>query len=988
MVHWKTVMVSAGAIAIAVGACASRPEASTPVKPTGQVQPTGELKVWKQSGFEAFSKGRFGDGGHNTYVSAKGRIQLVNRWDLNSDGHLDLVFANSHPQAEKLDAALYWGNGKDFDDRRVSMIPNEGAQHSATADLDGDGRLDLVVPNYANGTWSKMPSAVYYGSDINKAVGGRKAGDKPAATKPSGKPVGEAWNVPPFARKTLLPTEAAQAAAVGDLNRDGHLDLVFAQSAGFWEYRGGSALASPIKIYWGSTEGYTAKNFLDLEAAGASAVAIADLDGDEWPDLVVANRENAGKSDTDSFVYYGGEKGFSPQRRTGLPTHQVNATAVADVNGDGMADILFANGKGSASFIYLNDKAGFNASRRIELPTSDARGCAAADLNQDGLVDLFFTNHQTSGNRLTLSYLYWGGAKGFSADKRQEFETVGAWGVSLADLNEDGRIDIVVSNFQEHYSFEVPSYIYWNSPGGFSNALRTSLFTHGAIGNTAADFNGDGHPDLLFNNTMSRRRGGVTPSFLYWGNDQGAFSVSRRLDLPGVEPYDWASGDLNDDGMPDLILANMAEVGRRISESFIYWGGAAPAIFTPDRRSALVANGARGVSLGDLDRDGYLDVILFNTTPAQPGVIIYWGAADGFVTMQRTELPGGGNGLPTIADLNYDGHLDLIVPGGKEATIIYRGDGTRRYSTERRMEVPGTAGVNNSAGVSISPGVSNSEVADMNRDGHLDLILTRRGTDTSYIYYGNAAGEFSEQRRSYFKALETQGVTIGDINKDGWLDIVAPAYKDGGSRATMSTVFLGGPEGIDDSRSFQLPTNGGTGSQIADYNRDGYNDLLLVCHRAEGDANKVGAVSDHTTDSYLYWGGPDGLRADRKLLIPSEGTHYDSGVDLGNVYNRGFQFDYISSTHQFGQAKGAKIEWNAITPPGTKVRFQIRTASSEKELSDASWLGPKGAKSYYESSGAPLNTPAGHSWIQYRAVLESSNGGNSPVVDSVSLSFR
>jgi hypothetical protein len=796
----------------------------------------------------------------------------------------------------------------------------------------------------------------------------------------------------PFALKTILPTDAAQAAAIGDLNRDGFPDLVFAQSAGFWEYRGGNALASPIRIYWGAKAGYTKEHFTDVEASSASDVAIADFNADGWPDLVIANRERNGKYDIDSFVYFGGEKGFSAEHRTELPTNQVNAVAVADVNGDKRPDILFANGKGDASFVYLNESGNFAASKRISLPTTDSRGCAAADLNGDGAVDLFFTCNQTAGNPLTLSYLYWGGSQGFSPERRQTFETVGAWGVTLADLNEDGRVDIVVSNLQEYTSFDIPSYIYWNTPHGFANSMRTALFTHGAVSSTAADFNGDGHVDLLFANTMSRRRGGVTPSFVYWGNPKGQYSVNHRLDLPGIEPYDWAAGDLNDDGKADLVLVNMAEVGRRINESFIYWGGDDG--LAPNRRSALVTQGGRGASLADLDRDGYLDVVMFNQPPGQGaagaagqaapppgtipdgGVFIYWGSADGFVTNQRTELPGPGSGLPTLADVNNDGNLDLIVPGQLAKTTIYFGDGTRNYSVSRKIEVPD------------SQGTSNAETADINRDGFLDLILTYRGDKPSYIYYGNASGEFSVDRRSSFTPSETQGVTVGDLNGDGWLDIVAPAYKDRGSRATMSMIFWGGPEGISDSRVQRLPTNGGTGSMIADFNHDGINDLLLICHRAEGDPNKPGVFSDHCTDSYLYWGGKDGLKADRKLLIPCEGAHYDCGTDIGNILNRSFQFDYISTAHEYGAKRGAQFEWSASTPHGTKVRFQIRTAASEKDLTNAKWTGPNGKDSYYERSGAALSTPEGHSWIQYRAELESANGANSPVLTSVSLKFR
>ena len=103
--------------------------------------------VWREHTFEDFADGRLGDGGANTYVSARGRVQLVNSWDLNQDGYLDLVFSNTHPHREALDAAIYWGNGKDFDGSRRSFVPNDGAQNAAAADLDGDGQMDLVLAN-------------------------------------------------------------------------------------------------------------------------------------------------------------------------------------------------------------------------------------------------------------------------------------------------------------------------------------------------------------------------------------------------------------------------------------------------------------------------------------------------------------------------------------------------------------------------------------------------------------------------------------------------------------------------------------------------------------------------------------------------------------------------------------------------------------------------------------------------------------------------
>ena len=917
--------------------------------------------TWIQSGYEDFHKGHFDDGGANAYVSAAGTVEQIHKWDLISDGFIDLVFANTHAQSEKLDAALYWGNGKDFDVTRMSAIPNDGSQYCTAADLDGDGRVDLIFPSSTNGTWSKQDSRIYYN-------GPQQQGD---SSDPS-----TAFHVPPFNRKTLLPTEAAQRAAVADLNKDGYPDIIFAQSAGYWEYRGGTALASPSRIFWGGKNGFARDRYTNIDASGASDVAVADLNNDGWPDIVLANRERNGKFDINSYIYWGGKEGFAASRRTELPTNQANAVAVADLDKDGFADIVFANGAGTASFVYLNDHSAFDAHRRIELPTSDARGCAVGDLNGDGWPDLFITNFQTAGNHQTKSYLYWGSASGFSAGVRQEFETVGACGVSIGDLNEDGLPDVVVSNFAWGTTMDVPSYIYWNSKKGLSDRMRTSVFTHGAVGNTIADINGDGHLDVIFNNTMAGTRGGVSPLYVYWGNRTGNYTPEHRQELPSVETYGWACADLNQDGWPDLIVANQAETGRRITESFIYWGG--PSGFSAERCSAIMGSGAKSANVADLDGDGYLDLMLVNAAP-DSSLFIYSGSRDGFITTARTELPAGGVGYPEVADLNGDGHLDVVVAGGPRASAtVYWGDGTRRFSTERKFEIPD------------SKAVSNIEIADMNRDGALDLILTRRGQEppASYIYYGNGKGEYSTDRRCEFRPVECQGVTVADVNRDGWLDVICPCYSAHGSRSTESRIYFGGPKGLSENSIQELPTFGGTGSMLADFNHDGYPDLLLICHRFEGNADEVGATSDHVTDSFLYWGGADGFKPDRKLRIPGRGAHYDSGIDLGNIFDRRPAFNYVSTAHEYGNRFGDRIEWTAKAEHGRTIKFQVRTASSESGLEQAKWCGPGGEGTYFDRSGSSLKTPSGHSWIQYRATFESRDGADSASLTRVELSFK
>ena len=922
--------------------------------------------VWRQNSFKDFVTGSFGDGGANTYVSAKGTIELVNRWDLNLDGNLDLVFANTHFHVEKLDATIFWGNGSDFDGSRTSAIPGDGAQQVTAADLNKDGRIDLVLANYTNGTWDGMDSFIYYNGEA----------DAVPHTVP--------WRFPPFGRKGTLPTRAAQHSAVADLNQDGFPDIVFALSAGFWEYRasGPQGYASPCRIFWGSAEGFDRNRKTDLPALGASAVAIADLNHDGWPDVVFANREKEGDPNVNSYVYWGGAKGFDPQHRTELPTHQANWVVVGDVNGDKLPDIVFANGQGNMSYVYLNGPDGFAATRRWELATSEARGCAVGDLNHDGWPEIFFTNFKTAGNPLTHSCLYWGSAEGFSEDRRQKFETVGAWGVSLADLNHDGFAEIIISNYQEHFSYDVPSSIYWNLNGKFSETRRTSLFTHGAVGNTVADFNGDGHPDVLFQNTIGRSRGGISPLYLYWGQPDGHFTPKHRQELPAIDPYEWAAADFNDDGWPDLIVANSGEAGRARQENFIYWGS--PQGFSADHRSALMGNFSAGVSTADLDRDGYLDIVLSNSPKAgdeEKGAFIYWGGPAGFVVTSRTELPNGSAPAATIADLNGDGNLDLVFGAStSDGAQIFWGDGSRNYGSGRRSFVPD------------SQGVSGIEAADLNRDGFLDLILSR-GLDhgsrlaTSLIYWGNKQGEYRRESRSEFETEGTIVITVADVNQDGWLDLVCPNYNTGSSRATLSRIYLGGPEGFSPQRLVKLATNSGAGSMVADFNHDGYADLLFICHRSEGDPNQVGVFGDHDTDSYLYWGGPNGFDPSRRLGIPARGPHYDSGVDWGNIFDRRNEYDFVSSAFHIDQKTPGTLTWRAQTPRGSSVHFQLRSAPTEPALREASWNGPAGPQSYYDRPGRIAKPDASHRWLQYRAVLTSKDGAASPAIEEVVVTF-
>jgi hypothetical protein len=946
---------------------------------------TAHAEVWREDSFEDFRDGTFGDGGANTYVSHRGRIQTVTRWDLNSDGYIDIVMANSHRHTEGLNLAIFWGNGKELDSARRSLLPAEGAYQAQAADLNADGAPDLILANYNNGTRDDNDAYIYLNrrNDANGTSPTTRAAMADAARR---------FGI--FERAGGLPARAAKALAVGDLNKDGHPEVVLAFATGkSLERDGKKTWVDPARVYWGSASGPSGSAFAELPAESPEDVKIGDLNGDGWPDVVLAQET--------TWIYWGGRGGFTPERRSELPAHPVLATALGDVDDDGDADLVLACGRLAAgipelstgtddaeverSFVYFNDGRGrFDAGHRLVLPTFAARGVAIADFDRDGAPDIFFSNHERHGNRVVPSFLYYGSKEGFSTKRRELLTTFGAWGATAADLNADGWVDLVVSNFREHTSFDVPSFVYWNSPNGFDATRRTPLYTSGAAGNVVADFDGDGAADVAFCQFAGRSLGEPTNNFVYWGDAKGNYSVDNRLVLPGNEGYGQALSDLNDDGQVDLLICNSGEVSRPNNEIWIFWNERNQ--FSMDRRTGLPVWLGLGLQVADLDRDGYIDVIASNYTAWQSkegaGCFVYWGGPQGYVISQRTRLDVLGRTC-AVADLNRDGHLDLVFgaatyPGDPQRTngCVFWGDGGRGF--ERRVDVPD------------SPTTTRPEIADLNRDGWLDLIFGRSGYhQPTLVYYGAADGTFSSQRRV---ELGTGGasimITVADVNADGWLDVISPIYKDTRphpTRRTESPVWLGGPDGFSAERRILLPTDSGTGAIVSDFNFDGHNDIFFYCHRLEGDTSQVNRPGDHMTNSFLYWGGPDGFDASRRLELPGEGVHSDNGMDLGDVYNRTFVFAYTSSAYEH-RGRPSLMTWSAQTPHRSAIRLQVRVGASRDELEKAPWVGPAGPGSYFTKRGSPLSLPPS-TWIQYRAELDTDNGAYSPVLDAVEIHF-
>ena len=329
-------------------------------------------EVWHEDTFADFADGSFDDAGANTYVSARGAIKTVNRWDVNGDGYIDILCVNSHPLVEMLDMSIYWGNSRDFSIERHSYVPANGPMRVAAGDLNRDGNTDLVVANFSNGTWTRMDSSVYWGNPDVESERDRRGGND--------------WEAYPFRGKTDLPAQNTQGVAIADLNGDGTLDIAFAFSAGYWEYRGDEG-ESPSRIYWNRDGRFSRDDFTELGTRDGTDVDAADFNNDGWIDLVFANGEGP-----DSYVFPGSAEGFLRSTRIALPTVEPHAARFADVDSDGAIDVIFANEGGSASFAYLNRGGSFSTGERLDFITHNAKDVEVADFDRDGFngfLDVF-----------------------------------------------------------------------------------------------------------------------------------------------------------------------------------------------------------------------------------------------------------------------------------------------------------------------------------------------------------------------------------------------------------------------------------------------------------------------------------------------------------------------------------------------------------------------------------------------------------------------
>ena len=593
----------------------------------------------------------FPDGGGRSPVLA----------DVNGDGILDLSLAFVDTLNPSVTVLLGNGDGTFQAYVQHSVVPY-GIRGLAVADMNGDGKADWII------------SATLGGDCDNHSFVGIATGNGDGSFKQ-----------PVFFHSACGPTSLV----IGDFNHDGNEDVavvgffntvsvLLGNGDGTLQPHGDYATGSnPVALALGDFNGdgradLAVVNFVGTVSVllgrgdgtfrqgvdygtgpGPFTVAAGHIYGGATLDLVTANTssciQNSCQTGSVSILPGKGDGTFASNRR--YYSHNPNAVAAGDLNGDGVADLALTGGEDFPSDPGVSVLIGLGggsfaapATYTLDFPVA----VALADFDRDNHLDLA-TVLSTPGLNVML-----GNGDGTFQSGIGYASSANGPAIVAFDFNRDGKIDVAIPDSDS------VSVLLGNGDGTFIPEAKFSAT--GPCGIAEGDFNGDGIADLATSTFNS------TQVSVLLGNGDGSFRTQADLIVPEVTDCAVAAGDLNGDGYDDLIVAGGSNTDNNsgwINVLISKGDGTFQSLQQYQTTGSTVA-----VTLADFDGDGNLDVAAVAGFYAS----VFLGKGDGTLTARIDYPLGVTNGALSpnqllAWDLNNDRKPDLILAEGSVNTV-------------------------------------------------------------------------------------------------------------------------------------------------------------------------------------------------------------------------------------------------------------------------------------------------------------------------------
>ena len=565
-----------------------------------------------------------------------------------------------------------------------------------------------------------------------------------------------------------------------------------------------------------SLEGNQVNAFL-----GFSVATAGDVNGDGYSDILVgAPNFDSGQMDEGKvFAYYGSAAGLTAvvgwtgESNLASANYGFSAATAGDVNGDGYSDVVigapyYENGQYEEGrvYVYLGSASGL-AAVPVWTAESDQTSAAmgwsvagAGDVNGDGYSDVIigspdYDNGQADEGRV---FVFLGSGSGpaaapaWTAESNQANSRFGYSVASAGDVNSDTYSDVIIGAplYDNGQQDEGKVFVWHGSAAGLgangtplnptwtveSDVLDTNFGNSVA---TAGDITGDGYADVVIGaylwDNVEANEGRV---YVYYGSATGlsttaAWTVESNKTEAQMGFSVAGAGDVNGDGYADIMVgapkqdAGQANEGR----AYIYFGsstglptaGAPTAIpsYTPSwSTEGNVINVQYGYSVapaGDVNGDGFADVILganqfVNGQTNEGRAYVFNGSASGlrnaFTWFGENNLADAqfGYSVANAGDVNGDGYADVIVGAplfdngqtDEGRVLFYSGTPTGLSAITWFAE---------SNQISAKFGASVSSAGDVNSDGYADIIVGAPLYDGGqadegrvFVWFGSAAG--------------------------------------------------------------------------------------------------------------------------------------------------------------------------------------------------------------------------------------------------------
>jgi hypothetical protein len=437
--------------------------------------------------------------------------------DFNHDKKIDLAVVTFTDQV-----GVFLGNGNGTLQPPTWYSGVYQCEAITTADLDGDGNLDLVLGSQTGGGFAPSPSVLGGTGGLGVLMGNGDGTFRGALAYQTGAGLNN------------------YAYAIADINGDGNQDII-----------------TPFSLLAGNGKGtFTVKSgtqFPGITGSNAGQIIrTADLNNDMKIDAVVTTV--TGTAEPKVFLNTGAGK-FKAGAT--LPVQNVIDVNIADFNGDKIPDLAllsYTSGSGIAVHVLLGKGDGtFNSPLGVTLPAEAAKSTGgriySADINHDGKMDLVVLNvgdFQNSENGGT--YVLLGNAKGGFSMSDDLTDVPNPYDAAIGDFNKDGKLDLVVSTTDFNGSLAAPPMIFLGSgTGTFGVGKSLPTISYIPMHLSAADFNGDGKLDLLLGSCC-----GLATTSILLGNGNGTFQPEQILQV-AESPAQIAVGDLNGDNRPDIV---------------------------------------------------------------------------------------------------------------------------------------------------------------------------------------------------------------------------------------------------------------------------------------------------------------------------------------------------------------------------------------------------------------------------------------------------